>query len=488
MRTAGVKAPRVSHARLYINEQYWGLYSVIEQIDKTFVKNNFSNGSGNLYKNNAWSRLEWLGDTIAHYQEDIELKTNESENDWADFLELVDVLNNTPDSTFATAIQKVFNVDTYLRVLAADIALNNWDSYVDNQRNWYIYHNPDTDLFEWIPWDYNLSMGGDFSFSANPYRPIMPNCNLRAEFQYYEQGDVILFLDKSESTPQEWYWDFGNGVTSSLPNPAVNFEGLTATTVCLTVRRLENDIVCEHTRCRPIEFNFEVADCSLDSGEVSPYPITDPIFQMVSREDDFCCSDGWDAVCEAKYQDILMGRDELAPLGIDYTRNMPLFIDDSSKVLIVRLMAVPEFKERFLELFCVMMATNFTKSRLTHLIEQQTALIKPAIYEEPYSFFSKDFYEYDIGNGSGGGNDVNIPPLQYFLDQRIPQLFERLIEEESNCTMAFSSITWQDITINEFMASNKDTLNGVADASGEFDDWIELYNNTNETIDLTGFF
>jgi len=41
-----------------------------------------------------------------------------------------------------------------------------------------------------------------------------------------------------------------------------------------------------------------------------------------------------------------------------------------------------------------------------------------------------------------------------------------------------------DVVINEFMASNDTT----SDQDGEFDDWIELYNTTNNTIDLTGYF
>ncbi|MEM1119717.1 MAG: CotH kinase family protein [Bacteroidota bacterium] len=488
LRTAGVKAPRVSHARVYINGQYWGLYSIIEQIDKTFVQNNFSNGSGNLYKNNAWSQLEWLGTDLAAYQEDIELKTNETEADWSDFLEFVDILNNTPDSTFAEAIQKVFNVESYLRVLAADIGLNNWDSYVDNRRNWYLYHNPETDLFEWIPWDYNLSMGGDFAYTANPYRPVTPGCEIVAEFDYYQQGDVVFFIDKSEPAAQEWSWDFGNNNTSNLPMPVANFSDQEAVEVCLTVKRLAGTEVCTHTRCRAIELDFVVADCVIDSGTVSPYPITDPIFQIVTRADDFCCSESWDAVCESNYQAILTGQDTIGELGVDYTRDLPLFVKDSSKVLIVRLLQVPEFRQRFLELTCVMMATNLTKSRITNLINRQTALIRPAIYQEPYAFFSKDFYEYDVGNGTGGGNDVNIPPLQYFLDQRIPQMFDYLVDAGESCQMAFSAIGFQDITINELVATNQDSLGGQADAAGEFDDWLELYNNTEQDIDLTGYF
>ena len=488
MRTAGVKAPRVTHARVSINGQYWGLYSIIEQIDKTFVKNNFSNGSGNLYKNNAWSQLEWLGTELALYKEDIELKTNEAADDWSDYLELVDVLNNSPDSTFAEEIQKVLDVENYLRVLAVDIALNNWDSYVENRRNWYIYHNPETDLFEWIPWDYNLSMGGDFSFSANPYRPFQPDCKILSEFQYYQQGDVVLFLDKSEPRAQEWFWDFGNGTTSNLPNPVVNFGDLTQANVCLTVKRLEGNELCEHTRCRPIEFDFNIAECVPDSGLVSPYVIEDPIFQIVARVDDFCCEQSWDAVCEAKYQTILNGADKIGELGIEYSRNLKLFIDDSAKVLIVRLLNVPEFKQRYLDLTCVMMETNFTKSRLTELISFQTELIRPSIYQEPYPFFSKDYYEYDVGNGTGGGNNVNIPSLQYFLDQRIPQMFDQLLEVDESCESAFSTVQFQDITVNEFVASNKDSIGGVTDPNGQFEDWIELYNNTDDDIALQGFF
>lgn len=41
------------------------------------------------------------------------------------------------------------------------------------------------------------------------------------------------------------------------------------------------------------------------------------------------------------------------------------------------------------------------------------------------------------------------------------------------------------VVINELMASNQ---NAVTDPAGEFDDWIELFNNTNNDVDLSGHF
>ena len=42
-----------------------------------------------------------------------------------------------------------------------------------------------------------------------------------------------------------------------------------------------------------------------------------------------------------------------------------------------------------------------------------------------------------------------------------------------------------DLVINELMAAND---NAVADNNGEFDDWIELHNKSNNTIDISGYY
>jgi len=156
MRFHGIPAPRVSHAKIYLNDTYWGIYTIIEQVDKTFLNKNFTSNSGNLWKSIDNTELLWVDNNIASYPE-IELKTNKTTNDWSKIFQFLNVINNVPQVNFKDSIENIFNVDAYLKTIAIDVLLNNWDSYLDHGRNFYIYHEPKTDKITWIPWDYNFS-------------------------------------------------------------------------------------------------------------------------------------------------------------------------------------------------------------------------------------------------------------------------------------------------------------------------------------------
>jgi len=41
LRLMGIKAPRTSYAKVFMDEEYLGLYRIVEQIDNTFLENNF---------------------------------------------------------------------------------------------------------------------------------------------------------------------------------------------------------------------------------------------------------------------------------------------------------------------------------------------------------------------------------------------------------------------------------------------------------------
>jgi spore coat protein CotH len=163
---AGCPASRTSHVKLYVtvpwtyNRELFGIYTMIEQVDKVYLADRFPDNDGNLYKAAMWGGdLKWLGSDPAPYRDCYVKKTNEVANDWSDLIGFLNVLNNTPDISFKTEIEKVFNVDGFLSYLAANTVLSSLDSIAGRNCNFYLYHNPVTDKFELLPWDLNEVFG-----------------------------------------------------------------------------------------------------------------------------------------------------------------------------------------------------------------------------------------------------------------------------------------------------------------------------------------
>jgi spore coat protein CotH len=159
-RQLGGKAGRAAHYRLFINhgegKTYYGLYTSAEVVDKRFLEARFDDAGGNLYKPDGVG-----ADLTEFVQETFEKKTNEGDADWSDVINLIDVLNASYGSPaqFKTAIDGVFHVDSFLNWLVVNSVLCNIDSYAGTFQNYYLYNDPDTGLFYFIPWDCNLSFG-----------------------------------------------------------------------------------------------------------------------------------------------------------------------------------------------------------------------------------------------------------------------------------------------------------------------------------------
>jgi hypothetical protein len=99
------------------------------------------------------------------------------------------------------------------------------------------------------------------------------------------------------------------------------------------------------------------------------------------------------------------------------------------------------------------------------------------------------------GDGAAGDNvygaSINVSNvfMQYYVyaeNNNIGQFApERAEHEFYSLNATYPTINTGDLVINEFMAQNTLT---VADANGEFEDWIELHNNTNTTLSLDNLF
>ncbi len=165
-------SPRANFARVHLNGEYWGFYTLVEQVDKPFIEDRFGNGEdGNLFKGDPHGHLTWLGNDPEPYWEHYELKTNEGENDWSDLIQFIDVLNNTPDEDLNTALPELFLDGNWRHFLAMNTLFVNLDSYQGSGHNYYLYHRDDNNRFIHIPWDLNESFGG-FNMGMGVYQLI----------------------------------------------------------------------------------------------------------------------------------------------------------------------------------------------------------------------------------------------------------------------------------------------------------------------------
>jgi hypothetical protein len=218
LRKWNIPAPRANHVRVYINGSYYGLYINVEHIDEEFALSRFGNKDGNLFKCLYPADLAYRGIDPDNYRLwtgsrwTYELKTNLEENDFSDLAELINILHNTDNQNLVCEIDRVFNVQDYLKIMAVQIFCGDWDGYLYNKNNFYLYHNTLTDRFEYIPYDVDNTFGIDWFridwaerniYTWQPggdqvrplYDRIVNNPVLRDQFSFYAGQLIADALD-----------------------------------------------------------------------------------------------------------------------------------------------------------------------------------------------------------------------------------------------------------------------------------------------------
>lgn len=163
----GLPSARSSYVKFYINNEYKGLYIHIEHFDEEFIQKRFPNdNTGNLFKCFYGSDLTYHGTNPTYYQNTYKLKTNEAVNDYSGLIHLIEVLYNSANANFVCEIQDVFDVDTYLRTLAVEILIGQWDGYAYNKNNYFLYERPSDGKFIFMEYDLDNTFGIDW-FNVN---------------------------------------------------------------------------------------------------------------------------------------------------------------------------------------------------------------------------------------------------------------------------------------------------------------------------------
>ena len=157
-RAAGVAAPRCNFARVTLNGDDLGLFVHVESLDKEFLEENFDDPSGKLYEGT-------LSDFRPAFDGTFELKTNDVEDDRAEIDGLIDALDQPDDSALLTRLEPLVDLDSFNTFWAMEVLTRHWDGYASNTNNFYLYVDPATGRFQFIPW------GVDGAFGPNPLLP-----------------------------------------------------------------------------------------------------------------------------------------------------------------------------------------------------------------------------------------------------------------------------------------------------------------------------
>jgi spore coat protein H len=170
----GVSAPRMSMGTLTLRiagkEVNYGLYGIVESVDKPFLKRCFGSSDGDLYKclylDEAPNLTEesiagdnaGVKDVDKNYRPQYDLQTNETTSSHAALKAFVHQLNTLEGQQFVDYMDANFDVDRFIRYLAMGIYINNLDDIRFLANNFYLYFNQ-TGKIEFIPYDFDISLG-----------------------------------------------------------------------------------------------------------------------------------------------------------------------------------------------------------------------------------------------------------------------------------------------------------------------------------------
>lgn len=142
-----------------------GLYVAIEVIDDTVIDRYFGDDAGNIYEGDG-PGVSLAKGTFNQIQNSFLKENNLTQADWSDIEELYNTLHSaeriSDPETWRQNLESVFDVDVFLEWLSISAIIQHWDTYGYMTHNFYLYHDPDTDLLTWISWDHNevLGIGG----------------------------------------------------------------------------------------------------------------------------------------------------------------------------------------------------------------------------------------------------------------------------------------------------------------------------------------
>ena len=457
-------APEANYANVYVNGELIGLYTNTEAITKTFVDSRFGSKDNAFFscsppdgagpQSNDYPNLEYLGTTISNYEDAYEIKSDDDTDptvavaDWNDLIELTNILNNDTSN-----IESVLDVDRALWMLAFDNVIVNLDSYIGAfKQNYYLYQS-DYGVFNSVVWDLNMSFGtfadtGEGGGGPGPGGGGLNSTTEKAEMDHllHDTSTDFPLVSKLLSIPRfkkMYLAHFKTILTENITNSAY-----------LTMANDYQAIVD--------------AAVAADTNKFYTYA------QFVGNIDtDYNL--GMNTA--AGLTNLMDARGTYLSALTDFTVTQPTIsnVDVSTTDL--------EVGDEI----------TFTAT----VLNSNTSGVLLGYRTDEHAPFTS-IQMFDDGAHNDGAAGDNVYGIDYIISNDYTQYYvyaenddigafspARAQHEFYTITANYIPLPIGDLVINELMASNETT---ASDQDGEFDDWIELYNNSTETLSLDGLY
>ncbi len=436
-------ASKANFANVYVNDTLFGLYTNVEAVNKPFIFSHFGNNDNTFFKANP-DNLDLNGENCnlgnspgtdsSDYYTLYDLK---SDHGCGDLYNLIDVLN-----TGTANISNILNIDRALWMHAFNYALINFDSYVGYAQNYYLYQDHNGQ-FNTVLWDLNMSFGS------------------------------FRLADASE------FWDGFTIAEAKTMDPLLHLNS-----VSVYPRPLMRNLFSNSTFKRMYLAHMRtIIEENIDNQLLVTRgtALQSLIDQSVQNDTNKFYS----------YSDFLANLDSTVTDLIDYPGLTELM--DARSAYLATYVGIPGSPA----------ISNVSVSAASPSVGDDlsiTATISNANEAMlAYRYSSADVFQYtsmaDDGNhGDGSASDGVYGATLTEIGNHI----EYYVYAQNSSAGRFSpqraayefyTLDFQmgsmDLAINEFMASNS-TI--VADNNGEYDDWIELHNNTNSTLSTNGLY
>jgi spore coat protein CotH len=207
----GQPASRESFCRLYINNEFQGLYAIVESVDKNYLTRTTGEDAGYLFdfEQVFQFRAEDLGDDLAPYKSLFKAETHEKEADnilYSPIRNLFREVNGPDDNVWRDRVEQYVDLTQFMTQAAIENFLAEDDGLLgaNGMNNFYFYRPGGSNRHRFLPWD------KDNSFLLTDY-PILlrvdDNAMFRRAFAFGDLRDVYFqVLEASARSAAEDGW------------------------------------------------------------------------------------------------------------------------------------------------------------------------------------------------------------------------------------------------------------------------------------------